>query len=282
MTTRLGGLGHKPDPYDARDLPYKARYAGALPVTVARSQFTKTLNQGGLGSCTANGCAQVVRAQQVRQLVDSGTMTLEEAQAHVEFLARLFVYYLCRAIDGTTQSDDGTYIRNCYRVLNKVGFPPESLWPYSDDSDPATGAFARMPSSNAFRHAFDQRLVADQLGTPLVSYERITAPPGYRRNEVKRAIYEGHLVEFGTSVSEAFCSDASANGGKPIPPPTNLSIAGGHAMVWGGYDEDGPDTLNSWGDDFGDGGWFRMSWDYVEWSETTDIWIAKLAPLYPA
>lgn len=289
----IGGLGYKPSPPDTRDYdaaPFLLKAAPAPPERVARSKFTRTLNQGRLGSCTTNAAAQAVRAQMVIQLVTAWTAqgmsfeaALSRAQMEVEFLARLFPYYFARSITHDQGEDTGTFIRFVFQVLNKFGFPYESKYPYSDDTDPKTGKFARMPDSNAIRLAFDQRLKAEAAGVNPVKYSRILSTGYDRVMDVQRAIAANKLVVFGTPVTNKFASDGSANGGKPIDPPTNMKdIAGGHAMVWGGYSPSGVDTLNSWGDGYGDLGWFMMSWDYVAWSETHDLWIVDHAPDWDA
>jgi hypothetical protein len=273
------GLGYRVDPPDARDHDaLKLIRASAPPPSAPRSKYTKTLDQGGLGSCTCNAAAQAVRCEEIKALVASGRFTLEQAQEIVEFAARLFWYYLARAISKEQHVDGGTFIRFVFQVANTFGFPPESAWSYSDDADPRTGKFASMPDSNAFRRAFDQKLASESGGSPVVQYARI-ASTGYARvDDVKRALADEHLVVFGTDVSNKFCGDMSGNGGNPIDPPTG-DIAGGHAMVWGGYDAHGADTLNSWSEEFGDGGWCKFSWDYVASARTTDLWIVKKAPL---
>lgn len=280
----MRGLGYRPDPFDPRDRSAsKALRVTSAPARVPRSRFTKTLDQGGLGSCTTNAAAQAVRAEMLREFVREG-WSLEEAQKRVEFLSRLWGYYFARAITHDTGEDTGTYIRNVFKVLAKLGFPFESVWPYSDDAS-REGRFRKMPGADAVRQAYDRRVRADNAQLAVVSYSRITSAGNVRVAEVKKALSEreGRLVVFGTSVTNAFCTDMSANGGKPIEPPTNgKDIAGGHAMVWGGYDEDGPDTLNSWGDEFGDDGWFKMSWDYVAWDATQDLWVVESAPLFHA
>ena len=275
----MNGLGYRPDPPDERDHDaMKVVRLATAPASVPRSRLTRTLDQGGLGSCTTNAVAQAVRVAEIKQLVETGAMTLEDAQASVEFLSRLFPYYLARALHHETQEDSGTFIRYVFQILNTFGFPPESVWPYSDDANPDTGRFALMPSGDSFRRAFDQRLAAEAGGSTVVHYSRVPGTSYDRVDNVKRALAEERLVVFGTQVSRPFCSDGSANGGKPIDPP-QIDLAGGHAMVWGGYTAEGPDTLNSWGEAFGDGGWFRMSWDYVAWDRTQDIWIVERAPL---
>ncbi len=274
------GLGYKPDTVDARDHDaLKVIRTTTPPAFVARSIYVQTLDQGALGSCTCNAVGQAIRAQILMALVAAG-VSLETAQAQVEFLARLFPYYLARSISQEQHVDAGTMIRFVFQVLNTFGFPPESAWTYSDDSSP-TGKFAKMPSGDAFRLAFDQKMLAANGGSPVVEYARI-ASTGYARvDDVKRAHGDGHLVVFGTDVTNHFCSDMSANNGKPIDPPTATGdIAGGHAMVTGGHDASGADVLNSWGTGFGDGGWFKFSWDYIAWAKTGDLWIVKKAPLF--
>lgn len=275
------GLGYQPDTVDLRDVDVRSvlRATPVPPLVPRMEAWTRTMNQGGLGSCVANAVLQAVRASELQQLVGMGH-AVEDAQAATPFGSRLFVYYLARAVMHTTQTDSGSRIRDAFRAINTHGFPPETVWPYSDSNNPLSGLFARMPSSDAFRAAFDQRLTAERAAANVISYSRVFSTGYDRVDDVKRANAAGHLVVFGTDVSQKFASDDSANGGRPIPPPVNEPIAGGHAMVWGGYDADSVWTLNSWGSLFGDNGWFRMSWDYVAWQRTGDIWIVERAPLY--
>lgn len=275
----MHGLGYKPDTPDARDRDAcKALRTVTPPRSVARSPFTKTLDQGGLGSCTTNAAAQAIRCEEINTLVAAG-MSVEDAQATVEFLSRLFPYYFARAISHETQIDAGTMIRFVFQVLNTFGFCRESAWTYSDDADPRTGKFAKMPSSAAVRAAYDQCLEA--AGEAVVHYARIASTGNARVLDVKRAIADGHLVVFGTNVTEHFCNDMTANNGVPMAPPKLTDkIAGGHAMVWGGYDGDAFDALNSWGEGYGEGGWFRMDAAYVAAPETSDLWIVRRAPLF--
>lgn len=294
-------LGWRADPFDFRDkdagqllsiAPVKA-----LPLVVGRSPFTKVLQQGGLGACTCNAAAQIVRAAELAALVErdrlawlaGGNMAqdfnLSASLAHwqglVEFFSRLMAYYLARAAMHQTGIDAGTYLRLVFKILNTFGFCPESVWQYSDNADPRTGAFAKMPSGEAFRQAYDQRLAADAAGVAIVEYARIPETGHARVDACKRAMADGFLIGFGTDVTEDFCEDMGANDGKPIDPPsTTAKIAGGHALTMGGYNQDGPDILNSWGKEFGDQGWFRMTWDYVAWSRTSDLWICKRVPLF--
>jgi C1A family cysteine protease len=288
---RRRGLGYRPDAPDNRDHVLFDPDAPRTSINVHRTssivasascrKYTQTIDQGRLGSCTTDGAAQVIRATEVRERVEGG-MSLDVAQATTQFMSRLFAYYLARAFSGETAVDSGTQIRNVFRALNLFGFPPEYVWPYSDNTDPSAGPtpFSHMPSANAYRLAFDQRNAVGDRN--LVDYARI-ASTGYERvDDVKRAIMAGYIVEFGTNVSERFCSDMGANNGLPIKPPVGEKIAGGHAMCIVAFDGDDFPVLNSWGLEYGDEGVCIFSADYVAWDESTDFWVARRAPFLPA
>lgn len=259
------GLGWKKDPPKApnetpdRLARRRLGLAPPPPSASCRHLIVDILDQGQLGSCVANAGMQALRASQVRQ-----------GAVNPPLGSRLFGYYLARAYDHDTANDDGTFARNFFQAVTKFGFPPETAWPYSDDSGPGS-RFRQMPPIEAFREAIDQ---SAKMAVP--SYERIDTTGAERILDVKRAIAAGHLVCFGTTVSTAFCNGDLGTG--PIKPPIGLPAAGGHEMVFAEYDPDGVGVVNSWSKDFGDGGWVRFSWDYVAWEATDDLWIVTTAP----
>lgn len=293
MLVQPRSCGWIPDPYDARDqdaVKLLASGPTTVPASADNHDLVKVIDQGALGSCTANGTAQAIRAAEIVEQVEQAVARGEDpvtalllAQASTPFMSRLFAYFLARAWEGTTLQDAGTYIRLIFASLNKYGFCSEDVWPYSDDTDPKTGAFARMPPAEAYRQAYDQRDSLVNKDAGLLSYSRITATGNSRVDAIKLAVSKRYLIVFGTLVTNHFCSDMSANGGKPIDPPTNkVGIAGGHAMCIGGYDAQGAKIVNSWSEQFGDNGWCTFSWDYMMWPETTDLWIVKRSPLLPS
>lgn len=257
------GLGYRPD--DAAGLPRDRRArarllaippAGAAPIP-ARASLRKyvlsILNQGSLGSCTANAVAQAVRAR----LAFNGV-------TDPKLVSRLFLYYMARAYERLQHEDSGAQLRNVFAGLVRYGYPAEEVWPYSDDA--SEGApFMTMPRAEAFRESFDARLM---------SYERIDSEGRERIDDCKRAIASGHLVVFGTAVSHTFCT-GYFDARRPLPPPIGLEIEGNHALTLAEYDGDDFGVPNSWGEGWGDGGWFRMSADYVTWEGTQDLWIVE-------
>jgi C1A family cysteine protease len=304
MTTLFatGWKKDRPDPrdHDARTLMLRV---SAPPPSSARNAdlVMVGLDQGQLGSCTVNASGQAVRAAELLERVDAaraaweamgndpasfdGAAAVHAAQSVVPFWSRLMAYYLARSFDGNTKDDTGTEIRLVFQAINKYGFAPESAWPYSDDSSPGA-PFSRNPSAEAYREAYDQRDDKANEAANLIDYARITSTGTQRIVDIKTAVAARHLVVFGTSVTEAFCSDGTGNGGQPIPVPgAHDAIAGGHALCVAGYDADGAEIANSWGSSYGGqgglpAGWCKFSWDYMTWSETTDLWIVRRAPLY--
>jgi hypothetical protein len=141
--------------------------------------------------------------------------------------------------------------------------------------DPA--AFGEGPSADVWHNSVDQRANGGLCYYPIVELGAA------RIRAVRQALTEGHLVAFGTRVSERFCSEQPP--ALVEPPGPSDTIAGGHAMVWVGFEAlpgERPRyrVLNSWGPGFGDGGYFWMSEEYVEWLFTSDLWIVRNVPHY--
>ena len=92
---------------------------------------------------------------------------------------------------------------------------------------------------------------------------------GGRVTSIKRALQAGHAVVFGADVDQAFL----AYSGEGIIGPPGGAIAGGHAMCIVGYDHESFTIVNSWTESWGDGGFARLSAEYVGSDYATDFWI---------
>ena len=233
------------------------------------SALVKILNQGSLGSCTTNAIGQMIRAEMVRTGAPEGT----------EFPSRLWQYSLALADDRNFGRDVGTHLCTVIDIDASYGFPPESAWPYD------ISQFGNRPPVKAWHDAFDQRAaMPENGGEALVVYHQINDEGCDRIDTIRRAITAGRLVAFGTPVTEAFCSSSPGPNDIVVKPNGSEPIAGGHAMCWCGYQRDEVTgrwkfrTVNSWGEEWGDGGFFWMDQDYVAWDETSDIWtVSKVA-----
>ena len=157
----------------------------------------------------------------------------------------------------------------------RMGFCPESAWPYD------VSKFAVKPPAEAVWAAYDQRGKVD------TNYHRIDTVTGSALLKVmKQALTAGYLFNFGTPVTEAFCSgQAGTTPNNPAMPPTDgQDIAGGHSMAVCGYDDTVAKpffrVVNSWGKDFGDGGFCYFDATYLTWEQTNDMWICVAAPRF--
>lgn len=251
----------KPDPPSLKDWPaapiLRAAKMVALPEWVKLDRLiADILNQGGLGSCSSNAIVQGLRAAMIRLGFASPALA-----------SRLFLYYFMRAMIGTTQEDSGSHIRNGFDVIRKLGFCPESEWPYSDDDT----TFKILPSAGATRTAFDQ------LGG--LGYFRIDSKGADRVADVRAALAADYTVVFGTLVSDKFAEfkrDSAPLG----PPEPSETILGGHALLVGGYDlaTDDFDIVNSWGPEYGIDGWCKFDSSYIADPRSGDFWIIETSP----
>jgi hypothetical protein len=252
-------LSHK---HDRALLPNETpdRDAGLLlkagPVAAsadATSHVVEIYNQGGIGACTGNGTAGNVRAGQHLAGI-----------ALPPSIARLWAYWLGRLYAHDTANDDGAQIRDVVAGLVKYGLCPETVWPYDE------GTFRGPPPAEAWRAAYDFRIVP----------HKITSTGRGLIDDCKRAIASGRLVTFGSAVSNDYCNN-SFDPTKPLAPPVGSEIAGLHCENLVAYSGDSFKVLNSWGSDWGDGGYATFSSDFLLDSNSRDFWVLDLVPTTP-
>lgn len=214
------------------------------------SYFPPVEDQGSLGSCTANAGVGLVEYFQRRA---HGT--------HID-ASRLFLYKTTRNLLGWT-GDTGAWLRTTMKAMVLFGIPPERYWPYNiADFDTEPGAFC---------YAFGQSYKG-------LVYYRLD-PPGTTEVEllqrVKEYLAAGHPSMFGFTVYNF----GNAEGELHFPAPGD-PVQGGHAIVAVGYDDKrkiGKDKgalriRNSWGTDWGQGGYGWLPYRYIEEGLAVDFW----------
>jgi C1A family cysteine protease len=261
---KSGRYGWVPDLPDARDHLYAAPSATivALPPKVdLRAQCPKVYSQGRIGSCTANAIAAAFEFDLLKQDL-------------TDFMpSRLFIYYNERSVEGTVGTDSGAMIRDGIKSVATLGVCADTEWPY-DDTPPAFEG-GPWPVGARAGEKPSRRCYADALRHTGSSYQRVVRSLA----QFKGCLASGFPFAFGFSVYESFESAAVAKTGVvPMPSPDEV-ILGGHAVLAVGYDDSEQRFIvrNSWGDEWGDGGYFSMPYAFLtERNLSSDFWTIRV------
>lgn len=222
-----------------------------IPAKVDLSKFCSPVeDQGDIGSCTANAGV--------------GLLEYYENRAFGKYLdaSRLFLYKTTRNLLHW-KGDTGAWLRTTMKAMVLFGIPPEEFFPYD------VAAYEDEPS--AFCYAFGQNYKS-------INYYRLDRDTGSTTsllNQVKSFLAAGHPSMFGFTVYNF------GNEKGEIPFPKNDDSAkGGHAVVAVGYDDGrkiGKDKgalmiRNSWGTEWGEGGYGWLPYKYIEAGLAEDFW----------
>jgi len=232
--------GWRPDRPDPRDKFLSAPESIALPpIADLRTQCPPVVDQGNIGSCTANSSCSA--------------MAFLERKAKQDILfSRLFLYAMTRHLEGTPLNEDsGAEIRDVMKSLSTYGVPYETEWPY------VTSKFSIDPPA---------QVKTDALKHKAILYYR--CPNLY---SLKASLHQGFPVVIGFAVPDNMMSETTARTGIVLPPSPGESFDGGHAVLAVGYNvnmaignEHGAVLCqNSWGTDWGQAGYFTMPYEYI-------------------
>jgi len=252
MPRQVKRYGWIPDVPDVRDHLFSAPLPTLLtlpPKSDLRAKCPPVLDQGQLGSCTANAIANAHLFDQMKQkAVDAFSPS------------RLFIYYNERVMEHTVNEDSGAMIRDGIKSIAKQGVCAEKVWPY------VIARFTRRPPAACFRAALQHQAL---------SYQRLLQTV----SQMKGCLASGFPFVFGFTVYESFEAEAVAKTGTvPLPAPTE-GVLGGHAVMAVGYDESKQRFLamNSWGTKWGDRGFFTMPYAYLTSDDlAADFWTVRI------
>jgi len=201
-------------------------------------------DQGDLGSCTANALCGVI-----------GHDINQNGQYFIG--SRLFLYYNERRMEHDIPDDAGADLSDGVIVLEKYGICPETEWQYDITK------FANAPPANCYRDA----LVHKALTVKNIQQDAFS---------MKQSLMNNAPFVVGISVYDSFESDAvAASGNVPMPNVTTEKCLGGHAIVCVGYDDTKQVWImrNSWGNGWGDKGYFYLPYMYLlDSSLSSDLW----------
>ncbi len=252
MTPRnIKWYGWKPQTPDFRDLVFRPKVT-KLPssIDLRSSRFMPpVVDQGDLGSCTANAIAGAFQYEVRKQSLTDITPS------------RLFIYYNERVLEGTVSFDAGAEIRDGMKTINKQGVCRESEWAYD------ITRFADRPSGQCY---------TDALSNLSTSYFKLASQSSLI---VKASLALSFPVVFGFAVYSSFESNTVATNGIVPMPGRNDEFLGGHACVIVGYDDRTQRYIvrNSWGTDWGMAGYFTIPYNYLSNTNLAgDFWTIRV------
>ena len=239
MTRKLNWRPDLPDWRDHKYPDHAAMLAAVhLPVSVdLRPNCPPVVDQGQIGSCTGNSLAGALGYLEWAQV---GAVAFQP-------FSRLFIYYNERLLEGDPDQDGGASLRDGIKTLHKQGACFEELWTYSQ------GLVFLKPLASAYEQALPHRI------------SKYLSIRGTDIHHMKDCLAQGYPFVFGFTVYESFESPEVAKTGiMPMPKPTE-SVLGGHAILCVGYDDVRQVFIvrNSWGEGWGDKGYFYMPYAYI-------------------
>lgn len=237
---------------DARDFKFKkfSKTLLNLPKNFDLNDFPDVLDQGCLGSCTANSASNALRYCLKKDKIKNSKV--------IEFQpSRLYIYYFSRLIENSVFEDSGVELRNVMKAISKYGACSSDDWPYD------ISKFTYKPNIKCIKQGKDHI-----KGFTYLSVNQT-------EQDLKSTLYKGFPILCGIQVFESFEFEESLKTGNIPLPKNNEMLFGGHCILLTGYD----DNLklfkfqNSWGDIVGNKGYFTIPYEYILDSlKASDFW----------
>jgi len=236
------------DTIDFRDLMYTPTLV-EVPLRIPLEQYKDVkvpiLNQGQEGACTGFGLATVVHFLMRTRKVDSDA---------TEVSKRMLYEMAKRYDEWPGEAYSGSSARGAMKGWHKHGVCAESIWKYKvGETNPVL----------TYRRADDARK------RPLGAYFRV--------NHKDLVAMHAAITEVGILYATASVHDGwgRINNKGVIFYEPNIKIRGGHAFAIVAYDEEGFWIQNSWAENWGAGGFAKITYD--DWlANAMDVWVARL------
>jgi C1A family cysteine protease len=233
-----------------------SRRAKAYRSISYRKYMSPVKNQGNLGSCVGFAVTALKEFHEnIEYLYEQEQGGSYKREKEHYDLSEQWTYWNAKKIDPWGPSVEGTSIRFALKVLHKIGCPPEEGWKYTDNK-------INIGEPESWSH-----LIA--RWNTIESY--------WRLKNLKHILRS--LRNIGPVVAGVGCYQEIFNpepdGYVPYPKYPQYCY-GGHAILLCGINAKTKRVLfkNSWGTDWGDGGYGWLSYNYLR-SFCWDAWATK-------
>jgi hypothetical protein len=239
-----------PDVFDERDLDYRPMLTMLPSVRDWRPKSKYVLTQEGQ-SCTGHAVAAMINA-----VLDKG--------ADPVMVSPYMLYAFARRYDEFPGTEDaGSSLRGVLKGWYYHGVLPEDSWP-------------KQPTGTEPDLDNDPALASEALARPLGAFYRVNS---YRLDDMQSAINELYGIVASAAIHDGWTDpvEMTNDQGKTmmvIQRSPKSEDLGGHAFALVGYNEVGFLVQNSWGTEWGDGGFATLPYD--DWLETAfDAWVVR-------
>lgn len=256
-------------------------------------------NQGSMGSCYANAIAQIINIARAASLAlqwktTSPHMKLSDVLQLIwdKRPSRMFIEYnadrIQTQITGDTVFSQGAYDWSAMQSIKEYGAPAEVIYDYPLANNISLIQFSRLPEATRHQimiefyqkqmcppdaYIFAQAKYENDMKTlhwymlsnPSMSlYVKDLTPFDVLKNLIMQFISVHIPLYLGMPVYDSWYRLPSTR--NSVIPLNNdkEEIAGFHAVVICGYDNEFIEIANSWGTQTGDHGIFKMPWTYLK------------------
>jgi C1A family cysteine protease len=231
---------------DSRDFVYKQENETIREI-VDISEFDSPVeDQENLGSCVAHAVTSAYE-----------NLIKQKYPEQYTELSKLYHYYHTRYIENTVTGDMGVIeLRNAIKALHKYCICAEYCWPYNKYN------YQLQPSPLAY---------SDAVQRTIVGYASLKS-----NQEILSALNDNSPVVVGFEVFSGFDKIDSSNPIVSMPGAMDYSL-GGHSVCLVGYSipENKFLAKNSFGQDWGNKGYFWIPFDYAS-TYFFDNWVFQI------